>query len=158
MRKKKTIEYDHKSSISFLGTMQTICSLMAGFAFTGMIVALTGIGYPSTLISQFVLAILFSAMTIFLIALVELHFLNLLVSIRSPKQIVPLYPNRNRRIESLLFVGIFLVTFSISVMFVLRNLIMLFIFSICATILGYVWFYFKLWKPTRKKLKLEKVI
>lgn len=158
MSKKKSIEYDHKSSISFLGTMQTICGLMAGFAFTGMIVALTGMGTPSTLISQFVLAILFSAMTIFLIALFELHLLNLLISTHSPKQIIPLYPDRNRRIQNLLIAGVFLVTFSISVMFLLRNLIMLFILSICATILGYIWFYFNRWKPIIEKLKSKKVI
>ena len=152
------IEYDHKSSVSFVIGLQTVCGLLAGFAFTGILVILTRLGEPSALLSQIVLVSLNFAMDFFLMALFELHLLNILTSLNSPKAIVPINPHRWRIINRYIFFGSFLLLASIPVLFLFKNLILLFVLSICWATLGYVWFYFYRWKPVYQKLMAAEVV
>ncbi len=154
MSEEKAVEYDHTSSVSFVNGLQTACGLMAGFAFTGILVVLTGLGDPSALLSQIALAILDLGMIMFLRALFELHLLNVVTCMRSPKPIIPIFPEslpRWRIINRYLLVGSFLVTISIPVMFLLKNLTVLFVLALCLAILGNVLFYFRSWLPVKKE-------
>jgi len=160
MSGEKAVEYDYGSCIAFVTGLELACGLMAGFAFTGTVVVLTSLGDPSTFLSQLSLAIMYFAMTMFLQALFELHFLNITTSVQSPKPIIPRSGplagwtaiNRN------MFVGSFLVMASIPVMFLLKNLVILFALSICFAVLGNLLFYFRSWIPVRKAMEAKGII
>jgi len=154
MSEEKAVEYDHTSSVSLIIGLQTACGLMAGFAFTGTVVVLTGLGDPSALLSQIALAILYIAMIVFLGALFQLHLLNVATCMHSPKLIIPIFPGslpRWRIINRYMLVGSFLVTISIPVMFLLKNLTVLFVLAMCLAILLNVRFYFRSWLPVKKE-------
>ena len=57
MSEETNIEYDYESSISFLGNLQTICSLFGGFAFTVITLIIT-LGEPTVPLLQAILFIL----------------------------------------------------------------------------------------------------
>jgi len=154
----ENIEYDHKSSVSFVIGLQTVCGLMAGFAFTGILVLLTRLGDPEALLSQIVLISLNFTMVFFLMALFELHLLNIVTSLNSPKAIVPINPSRWRIINRYMFSGIFLLMASISVLFLFKDLILPFVLSICWTVISYIWLCFYRWKPVYQKLMAAGVV
>lgn len=153
MSDEKVSEYDHGSSLSLVGSIETICGLLAGFTFTGTIVVLTGIEEPITLLAQVVLFILWSAMGMFTVALWELHFMNLLVCLQSPKLIIPNYPNRWRVINTLIVAGSFLEMFSINLLFLLNNLRLLFALSTCIDVFSFVFMNFYRFKPLKEKME-----
>ena len=155
---KRNIEYDHKSSVSFTIGLQTICGLLAGFSFTGILVILTRLGDPTAVLSQIVLVSLNFAMDFFILAVFELHLLNILTSLNSPIAIVPMYPPRWRIINMYIFLGTSLLMMSIPVLFLFKNLILLFVLSICWTIIIYIWFFFYRWKPVYQKLIAAAVV
>ena len=158
MSGEKAIEYDYGSCIAFVTGLQLACGLMAGFAFTGTVVVLTSLGDPSTFLSQLSLAIMYSAMIIFLGALFELHFLNITVSIQSPKPIVPYCPARWVTINRYMFTGSFLVTAAVPVMFLLKNLVLLSALSMPAAVLGNLLFYFHSWIPVRRAMEAKGIV
>ena len=152
MSEKKPIEYDYGGSISYSGSLMNICALLAGFTFTGIMVVLTSLGDSSALFSQIALAILVVALTSFFAALFELQYLTTLTCIHSPKPIIPRDLARWRTIRIALWLGQLLLIMSITVMFLLKNLIILFIFSLVVLVLGSISSYFYRWKPVEKEL------
>ena len=149
---KKPIEYDYESSISYTSSLMNICALLAGFTFTGIMVVLTSLGDPSTLFSQIALAILVVALGSFIIALWELQDITTLTCIHSPKPIIYREAARWRSIIMILWLSTVLLTMSIAVMFLLKNLIILFVFSLIVMAAGNIWSYFYSWKPVKKEL------
>jgi hypothetical protein len=157
MINKKT-DHDYNSCIQFVIGLQTVSGLMAGFAFTGAIVVLTGLGNPTALLAQIGLMILFIAIVVFLIALFELHLMNIDICVHSPLPIIPSCPRRWITVNRTMFIGSFLVISSIPVMFLLQNLKLLFVFSMLISALGYLHFYYYRWKPVRKKMEAEGIV
>ena len=152
MSNKKPIEYDYGGSIEYNGNLMNICALLAGFTFTGIMVVLTSLGDPTALFSQIALAILVVALGSFIIALWGLQDITTLTCIQSPKPILYRDVVRWRIINTTLWLSTVLLTMSISVMFLLKNLIILFIFSIIVMASGNIWSYFSLYKPVKKEL------
>ena len=129
-----------------------ICALFAGFTFTGIMVILTSIGDSSVLFSQIALAILVVALGSFFTALFEIQYITILTSIRSPKPIIYRDEARWRTIRIAIWLGQLLLMMSITVMFLLKNLIILFMFSLVVLVLGSISSYFYRWKPVEKEL------
>ncbi|WP_455369679.1 hypothetical protein [[Eubacterium] cellulosolvens] len=152
MSNKKPIDYDYGGSISYSGSLMNICALLAGFTFTGIMVVLTSLGNPGALFSQITLAILVVALGSFIIALWELQDIITLTCIHSPKPIIYRDAARWRIIGMTLWLSTILLTMSITVMFLLKNLIILFIFSLIVMAAGNIWSYFNSYKPTKKEL------
>lgn len=157
MINKKT-DHDYNSCIQFVIGLQTVSGLMAGFAFTGTIVVLTGLGNTSAFLAQIGLMILFVAILVFLLALFELHLMNIDICVYSPLPIIPSCPSRWIVVNRTMFIGSFLVISSIPVMFLLQNLKLLFAVSISICIFGYLRFYFSRWKPVRRKMEAEGIV
>lgn len=157
MSDKKTIEYDHQSSLSFNGNLQTMCTLFGGFAFTGITIILTS-GDLSAPLSQFILFMLYMAMGMFIGAVLELNNMNSLVSLHSPKPIIPLYPERWRRINFFITVGNAAILISVALMFLLKNLQILFVLSIGVGVFWFIWNYFRGWKPVEEELRKKGVL
>lgn len=157
MSDEKVIEYDYGSVISFLGNLQSICVLFGGFAFTGITIVLT-LGDPSTPLAQIILFVMYMGMGMFIGAVYELNNISNLVSMQSPKPIIPIYPARWRRINLLMSVAGFAIQFSINLMFLLKNLIELFVLSTCITAFWFIWGYLRGWKPVEKKLRKKGVL
>ena len=151
LSEKKPIEYDYGGSLSYSGSLMNICALLAGFTFTGTMVVLTSLD-SSALFSQIALAILVVALTSFFAALFELQYITILTSIRSPKPIIYRDETRWRTIRIAIWLGQLLLMMSITVMFLLKNLIILFIFSLAVLVLGSISSYFYRWKPVKKEL------
>ena len=151
MSEKKPIEYDYGSSLSYSGSLMNICALLAGFTFTGIMVVLTSLD-SSALFSQIALAILVVALASFSTALFELQYITTLTCIHTPKSIIYRDEARWRTIRIALWLGQPLLMMSISVMFLLKNLIILFIFSLVVLVLGSISSYFYRWKPITKEL------
>jgi len=143
MSNEKTIEYDYGSSISFVSSIETICGLMGGFVFSGIIVILTTLEDPSILLSQIALFILSQAMGMFTMAIWELHYLNILVCAKSPQPIIPNYPARWRIINTYITAGSFLEMISIQLMFLLKDLTILFVLSSCSSVFGFIMMFHK---------------
>ena len=152
LSEKKPIEYDYSGSLSYSGSLMNICALMAGFTFTGIMVVLTSLGDSSALFSQIALAILVVALASFFTALFELQYVGILTSIRSPKLIIYRDEARWQTIRMTTWLGVFLLNMSIAVMFLLKNLIILFIFTLAFLMLGSIRNYFYRWKPVNKML------
>ena len=152
----KTIEYDHQSSTSFLGILTTICCLLGGFAFTGIIAFLTS-GDPSALLSQVILFTLFMGMGFFIGSVFILNNLNNLVALQSQKPIIPIYPTEWRTINTLVMVGSWCIQFAVPLMFLLNNLIILSVLSMILTVL---WFILgtRNWKPVEKELRRKGIL
>jgi hypothetical protein len=129
-----------------------ICALLAGFTFTGIMVALTSLGDSSALFSQIALAILVVALASFFTALFEIQYITILTSIRSPKRIIYRDEARWRTFRITLWLSTILLTMSISVMFLLKNLIILFVFSLIVSVLAIIRSYFYSYKPVKKEL------
>ena len=129
-----------------------ICALLAGFTFTGIMVILTSIGDPSVLFSQITLAILVTALGSFFTALFEIQYITILTSIRSPKWIIYRDETRWRTFRMTLWLGGFFLMMSIAVMFLLKDLIILFVFSLIVLVLGTIRNYFYRWKPITEDL------
>ena len=157
MSDEKVIEYDYGSVISFLGNLQSICVLLGGFAFTGITIVLT-LGDPITPLSQIILFIMYMGMGMFLGAVYELNNINNLVSMQSPKPIIPIYPARWRTINTLMSVGGFAIQFSVNLMFLLKNLIPLFVLSLGITVFWFIWGYLRGWKPVEKELRRKGIL
>lgn len=153
----KTKEYDYQSSISFLGIIITICVLLGGFAFTGIIAFLTS-GDPSTPLSQVILFILYMCMSFFIGAVFVLNNINNLVSMRSPKPIIPVYPTEWRTINTLMTVGSYGIQFAVPLMFLSENLIILFVSSIILTVFWFIIGYLRSWKPVEKELRRKGIL
>ena len=152
MSEKKPIEYDYGGSLSYSGSLKNICALLAGFTFTGIMVVLTSLGDPSALFSQITLAILVVALGSFIIALWELQDITTLTCIHSPKPIIYRDEARWQTILMTVWLGGFFLMMSIAVMFLLKNLIILFIFALAVLVLGSIRNYFYRWKPVTKEL------
>ena len=152
-----SIDYDYESSLSFVGNLQTMCVLFGGFAFTGITIILA-LGDPSTLLSQSILFMLYMAMGMFIAAVLELNNMNNLVSLHSPKPIIPIYPERWRRINSFITVGNVAILFSVALMFLLKNLQILFLMSIGVGAFWFIWNYFRGWKPVEEQLRKKGVL
>ena len=152
MGDKKNLEYDYESSISFHGNLMMVCGILAGFAFTGTVVILTRTGDPSALLSQVVLGILFLVMNSFIGALWSLQYMNILTCVSSPKKIIGIDPARWKLFTTFMRVGGILLMISIAVMFLLYDLVLLFVFAISFTVLGNLWDYFYRWKDVQKAL------
>ncbi len=157
MSDEKVIEYDYGSVISFLGNLQSICVLLGGFAFTGLTIVLT-LGAPVTLLSQIILFIMYMGMGMLLGAVYQLNNINNLVAMQSPKPIIPIYPSRWRTINILMSVGGFAIQFAINLMFLLKELIPLFVLSTGVTVFWFVWGYFRGWKPVEEKLRRKGIL
>jgi hypothetical protein len=151
MSDEKSIKYDYETGISYYGNIQSFAATMMGFAFTATVLVLTGIGDPNTFLSQAVLFVLFCTTFICLITVVEMIQVQMKHCIHSPKPIIPIYPTRNRFITNLLSVsGVVFIT-SIPVMFLLRNLIQLFVLAICVDgIVSFLYRFYR-WKPMAKE-------
>ena len=154
----KAVKYDYHGCLMFLIGLQTICGLLAGFAFTGTIVVLTSLGDPSAFFSQLSLVILYAAMLIFLSALFEIHFLSITICVQSPSAVIPVCPTRWVSINRYMFVGSFLVTVSLPVMFLLKSLVLLFALSMCYAVVGNVVFYLYRWVPVRKEMEAKGIV
>jgi hypothetical protein len=159
MSDKKTIEYDYQSSISYLGIIMTVCCLMGGFAFTGIIAFLTA-GDPSTLLSQIILFSLFMGMNLLVGAVFNLMNIGILVSMQSKKPIIPIgYPTELSRITAFMTVGNWAITFSVPLMFLSKNLVMLFVLSTMIAVSFFIWGYLRNFKPileeARRKRNLQ---
>ena len=151
MINEKTIQYDYETGISYYGNIQSFAATMMGFAFTATVLVLTGIGDPNAFLSQAVLFVLFCTTFICLITVVEMIQVQMKHCIHAPKQIIPIYPTRNRFITNLLSVsGVVFIT-SIPVMFLLRNLIALFVLTMCVNGVVSLWYRFYRWKPMAKE-------
>ena len=124
----------------------TICCLMDGFAFTGIITFLT-YGDPSTLLSQVILFVLFMGMNLLLGALFFLLKINILVSRQSQKPIIPNYPTEWRTINKFMTVGNWGITFTVPLMFLSKNLIILFVLSTIIMVFFFIWGYLRNFKP-----------
>ena len=147
MSDEKAIKYDYETGISYYGNIQSFAATMMGFAFTATVLVLTEIGDPQALLSQTVVFILFCTTFICLITVVEMIQVQMKHCIHSPKPIIPIYPARNRFITNLLSVsGVVFIT-SIPVMFLLRNLVPLFVLTICIDGVVSLWYRFYRWKP-----------
>ena len=157
MNTEKEVEHDYGSSISFLASIQQMCALFGGFAFSGITIVIT-LGDPSTLLAQIILFIMFMSMGLFMGAVYELNNMKNLVCLDSPKQIIPIYPARWRRINTLMSIGGWAIQFSINLMFLLRNLIPLFILSIGITLFWFVWGYLRGWKPVEEELRRKGIL
>ena len=157
MSDEKNIEYDYQTTISFLGNLQSICVLMGGFAFTGITLIIT-LGEPFNSLSQIVLFIMYMGMGMFLGAMYELNNISNLVSMTSVKQIIPIYPTRWRRTNLLMSIGGFTIQFSINLLFLLKNLIPLFVSSLCIAVFWIMWGYLRGWKPVEEKLRRKRIL
>lgn len=157
MSEKTNIEYDYESSISFLGNLQTICSLFGGFAFTGITLIIT-LGEPAIPLLQVILFILYMSMGLFTGAVSEVNNIQNLVSLHSPKQIIPIYPARWRTVNMLMTIGNFAIHFSITLMFLLKNLPILFVASLGITVFWFSWGYLRGWKPIEKELRRRGIL
>jgi len=111
------------------------------------------LGEPSTLLSQIILFVLYNGMGMFVGAVFELNNMNNLISLQSPKQIIPIYPVRWRTINILMTLGNFAIQLSITLMFLLKNLIPLFVLSTGIMIFWFLWGYLRSWKPIEKELR-----
>ena len=152
MEDEKTIEYNYGGSISYTSSLMSICAFMAGFTFTGITVILTSIGDSSALFSQIVLAILVVALSSLFLALWELQYMLTLTCLHSPKPMIFRDLARWRTIRTALWLSGSLLMMSIAVMFLLKNLTILFIFSLGLLGLGSIRNYFYRWKPIEKEL------
>ncbi len=152
MKDKKTIEYDYRGGISYTSSLMNVCALMAGFTFTGIIVVLTSLGDSGALFSQIALAILVVTLGFLFNALWELQYIITLACIHSPKPIIFRDLARWRSIQMYLWLSGFFLMISIPVMFLLKNLTILFIFSLGFLVLGSIRNYFYRWKPVEKEL------
>ncbi len=152
MSDEKIIEYDHGSSLSFVNSLETMCGLMVGFVFTGTIMVLSTSGEPFTLLSQVVLLIMSAAMGMFYLALWELHSMNVLTCLHSPKLIIPAYPARWRVVNTVLGLGSFLELLSVNLLFWLKGLTGLFVVSMCFAVSGFIWGFYRL-RPVIEKSK-----
>ena len=148
----KTIEYDYQSSISYIGIIMTICCLMNGFAFTGIIAFLT-VGDPSTLLSQGILFILFMGMNFLLGTVFFLLKINVLVSMQSQKPIIPIYPTEWPAINTFLTVGNWIIVFAVPLMFLSKDLIILFVLSMIILVFFFIWGYLRNFKPIFQELR-----
>jgi len=152
MSNEKVIEYDHGSSLSFVNSLETICGLMSGFVFAGTTVIIGTFTGPPTLLSQVILFILSQTMGMLMMALWELHYINILVCLQSPKLIIPDYPERWRVVNTLITVTSFLMMFSINLLFLLKDLTLLFALSTCISVFAFALMNFRRWKPVREKI------
>jgi len=152
MSDEKVIEYDHGSSLSFVNSLETMCGLMSGFVFAGITVIIGTFTEPPTLISQVILFILSQVMGMFIMALWELHYMNILVCLQSPKLIIPNYPDRWRIVNTLIGAGSFLEMFSINLMFLLKDLKLLFALSTCTALFGFAFMNLRRWKHLKEKI------
>jgi hypothetical protein len=151
MRDEKPMEYDHGSSLSFVNSLQSICALMAGFVFTGITVVLATLAEPVPLLTQAILFTLLVAMHMFSFAMWELHLVNVLTCLHSPKPIIPNYPARWRVINTLIIVGSLLELFSVNLLFLLRDLRELFALSMGVSVPLFALLCYR-WKPIKEKL------
>ena len=152
----KTIEYDYQSSISYLGIIMTVCALIGGFAFTGIIAFLMS-GDLSTLLSQVILFILFEIQGMFIGAMFILNNINNLVSMQSQKQIIPIYPTEWRTINTLMTVGSWGIQFAVPLMFLFKNLIILSVLSMIMTVFWYI-VGSRGWKPVEGELRRKGIL
>jgi len=152
MSNEKVIEYDHGSSLSFVNSLETICGLMSGFVFAGTTVIIGTFTGPHTLLSQVILFILSQTMGMLMMALWELHYINILVCLQSPKLIIPDYPERWRVVNTLITVTSFLMMFSMNLLFLLKDLTLLFALSTCISVFAFALMNFRRWKPVREKI------
>lgn len=152
MKDKKTIEYDYGGGISYTSGLMNVSALMAGFTFTGIIVVLTNLGDSSALFSQIALAILVVTLGFLFNTLWELQYITTLICIHSTKPMIFRDLARWRTIQMALWLSGFLLMISIPVMFLLKNLTILFIFSLGFLVLGSIRNYFYRWKPVEKEL------
>jgi hypothetical protein len=132
---------------------------MGGFAFTGIIAFLTA-GDPSTLLSQIILFSLFMGMNLLVGAVFNLMNIGILVSMQSKKPIIPIgYPTELSRITAFMTVGNWAITFSVPLMFLSKNLVMLFVLSIIITVFFFVWGYLgsrkKVYQPAHSFVEKE---
>ena len=153
----KIIEYDYQSTISFVGTLITIYSIFAGFAFTGIILFITS-AEPITLLSQVILFILFVAMEALVVATWILHFINLRISIESPKPIIPIYPTQWPTINTLSIFGVWAITIAISLTFLLRHLVILFVLTIIADLAGGIILTVFYWRPVAQEMRKKGIL
>lgn len=155
----RAIEYDHGSSLSFVNSLESICGIMAGFVFTGTTVVLSTLVEPVPLLSQVTLFTLSTAMGMFDLALWELHGINVLTCLHSPKLIIPYYPNRWRIVNTLIGVGGFLELLAVNLLFLLKNMRELFILSMFCAIVSFVWIHYRFRHVLEKHLqRLERYI
>ena len=146
------IQYDYGSSVSFISALLTVCGLLLGFTFTGTVVVLTRLEDPTAILSQIVLAIMNVAMIIFFVSLWELNLMNFLISSQSQKPIIPLYPARWHFFGKLFYPGCYIFGLSISTMFLLKGLVLLFVLSLCGSTIVMIWMYHNRWKPVEEKI------
>jgi len=151
MSDEKPIEYNHESSLSFINSLESICALMAGFVFTGTTVVLASLAEPITLLTQVVLFILSVAMVVFSFSVWELHLVNILTCLQSPKPIVPNCPERWRVINTLIIIGSFLELFSVNLLFLLKDLRELFVLSMCFDVPIFALRFYR-WRSVKAKL------
>jgi hypothetical protein len=154
---KKIIEYDYQSAISLIGILITICFLFAGFAFTVIILFITS-AEPITLLSQVIFFILFVAIVAFICAAYLLHFMNLHISMESPKPIIPICPTLWPTINALLFYGSWGTLTAIALTFLLRNLVILFVVSIIAEMVGTISMIVFYFLPALQKMRKKGIL
>jgi hypothetical protein len=151
------INYDYQSSISFIGIITTICSLFGGFAFTGIIAFLTS-GDPTPILSQVTLFILYLTMSFFTNAVFSLNNLNNLVSMQSEKTIIPIYPKIWRNILNYMAIGMTGLEIAVPLMFLSKNLVILFIVSITIMMIMLYKMVVRDWNPIEKELRKRGIL
>jgi hypothetical protein len=153
----KNIEYDYQSTISLVGILITVCFVFAGFAFTGIILFVTS-AEPSTLLSQVILFILYISMALPVWAGLMLHLINLEIAMESHKPIIPIFPNQWPIINAFVIFSIWAIAAAVTLTFLLRNLVILFVVSITAEMVGGIFVTVFYWRPVAQKMRKRGIL
>jgi hypothetical protein len=153
----KNIEYAYQSTIALVGVLITVCFVLAGFAFTGIILFVTS-AEPLTLLSQVILFILFLSMEATVFAGLMLHWINLEIAMESPKPIIPIFPNQWPTINAFLIFSVWAIGAVVTLTFLLRNLVILFVVSITAEVVGGIIMNVFYWRPVAQKMRKKGIL
>ncbi|MGZ4947210.1 MAG: hypothetical protein ACXV5N_12645 [Halobacteriota archaeon] len=152
----KIVEYDSQGTISLTGVLITAFFVFAGFAFTAIMLVVTSVE-PITPLSQVILFIFFISMEGLVLAAWMLFYLNLDISMDSPKPIIPIYPTQWPIINAFSVLSISGISIAITLTFLLRNLVMLFVVSIIAYVVGLI-FLSQYWGPVAQKMHKKGIL
>lgn len=130
MSDEKTIKYDYQAGFTYYDTLQSFAGLMAGFAFTAIVLILTSGVEISTFATQTTMFYLYCLMQFCFTAVMEVICIQMKVCAHSPKPIFPRMPDRNRWISKLLVIITILFLLSIPMIFLIQGLLLLFAITI----------------------------
>ena len=113
----QAIEYDYQAGLTYYDGLQSFAGLMAGFAFTAIVLVLTGGIEITSFQSQAVMLFLYCVMIICFMAVMEVICIQMKLCAHSPKPIFPKFPDRNRWISKLLTIILILFMLSVPMIF-----------------------------------------